>query len=101
MLWTGQLKIQMKYHFNKKIAVGRDEDVPGLSTKPWKRKVAKCTNLEYDQQFWNSGEYMNCDPNSIWIPALWRNFFWSRPTAFPLFTLYYTLLSIDTAKTVV
>ena len=48
-----------------------------------KRKVAKCINLKYDQQFWNSGEDMICDPNSIWIPALWRNFFWPRQSAFP------------------
>jgi len=82
MSWTGQLKIQMKYNFNKKIAVGRGEDVRGLSNTPWKRKVAKCINLHYDQQFWNSGEYMNCDPNSIWITALWRNFFWPCQTTF-------------------
>jgi len=70
MSWTGQLKIRMKYHFNKKIFVGRGEDVPGLSNTPWKWKVATCINLQYDQEFWNSGEYMNCDLNSIWIPTL-------------------------------
>jgi hypothetical protein len=83
MSWTGQFKIQIKYHFNRKIAVGRGEDVPGLSTSPWKIKVAKCIKLQCDQKFWNYGKYVNCEPKSIWIPALRRNFFWPHQTAFP------------------